>query len=101
MATRLQSVSASDRMCELKKTVRPCVAQPQDQRAHVAAAERVEARHRLVEEDDLGVVDQRLGEADALDHPLRELAQLQPPLGAEADLVQQRATRAAARSVPL
>ena len=88
-------------MCELKNTVQPRVAQPEDQRAHVAAAERIEARHRLVEEDDLGIVDQRLREADALNHALRELAQLQPPLGAEPDFVEQRATRAAAAPAPV
>ena len=33
------------------------VAQPQDQRAHVPAPERIEARHRLVENHQLGIVD--------------------------------------------
>ena len=72
------------------------VAQPQDQLADLAPAERVEPRHRLVEEHDLGIVDERLRDADALQHALRELAQLQPALGADADLVEQRATRGAA-----
>ena len=36
---------------------------------------------------------QRLRDADALQHALRELAELQAPLGADADLVEQRATR--------
>ena len=53
IATRLQSASASLSTCELKKTVQPAIAQPQDERAHVAAAERIEARHRLVEDDEL------------------------------------------------
>ena len=69
------------------------IAQPQDQRAHVAAAERIEPRHRLVEDHELGIVDERLRDADALQHALRELAQLQPPLGADADLVEQPARR--------
>ena len=73
------------------------IAQLQDERAHVAAAERIEARHRLVQENDFRVVQERLRDADALDHPLRVLAQLlPPPLGADADAVEQR-RRALAR----
>ena len=53
IATRLHSASASLRTCELKNTVQPAIAQPQDQRAHVAAAERIETRHRLVEDHQL------------------------------------------------
>ena len=79
----------------------PLVAQLEDQRAHVAAAERIEARHRLVEEHHLGIVEQRLGEADALQHPLRELAQLQPALGADAEAIEQRGRRASADRPPL
>ena len=75
-------------MCELKNTVRPLIAQLQNQVADLAASERIETRHRLVEEDDLGIVDERLRDADALHHALRELAQLQPPLGADADAVE-------------
>ena len=97
MATRLQSASASLSTCELKKTVQPAIAQPQDQRAHVAAAERIEPGHRLVENHQLGLVDERLRDADALQHAFRELAQLQAALGADADLVEQpRDARAAA-----
>jgi hypothetical protein len=66
------------------------VAQRQDQRSDVTAPERVEARHRLVEEDDLRIVQQRLRDAHALDHPLRELAELQAALGAEPHAVEQR-----------
>ena len=76
------------------------IAQAEDQRAHVAAAERIEARHRLVEDHQLRVVDQRLRDADALQHALRELAQLQTPLGADADLVEQPAGARARRSAP-
>jgi len=64
------------------------IAQAQDERAHVAAAERIEPRHRLVEKEHLGIVQQRLREADALEHPLRELAQRQPALGGDADAVE-------------
>ena len=49
----------------------PLIAQLQDQRAHVAAAERVEARHGFVQKDDFRVVQERLRNADALDHALR------------------------------
>ena len=83
IATRLHSASASVRMCELKKTV-ALVAKRQDQVAHLAPSERIEPRHRLVEKHDFRVVDERLGDADALQHALRELAKLQPPFGADA-----------------
>ena len=76
------------------------IAQPQDQRADVAAAERIEPGHRLVEDHELGIVEERLRDADALQHPLRELAQLQAPLGADADLVEQRGVARARRSAP-
>ena len=33
---------------------------------------------------------QRLREADTLKHPLREFAQLQPPLGADAEAIEYR-----------
>src|SRR5580765_8426693 len=57
--------------------------------ASLAPATRIEPRHRLVEDHQLRLVDQRLRDADALQHALRELAQLQAPLGADADLVEQ------------
>ena len=51
-------------------------AQLADDVAHEQAAERIEARRRLVEEDERGLVEQRLGEADALQHALAVAAQL-------------------------
>ena len=54
----------------------------------MTAAERVEARHRLVEEHHVGLVQQRLGEPDALDHALGVLPQPQPPFGADAHIVE-------------
>jgi hypothetical protein len=48
----------------------------EDEVLHVAGRDRVEARSRLVEEDDLGVVDERLGEADAAHHALGVLPDL-------------------------
>ncbi len=76
-------------MWELKKTVRPWSRSSQDQRSHVTPAERIEPGHRLVEKDDLGVVQQRLRDPDALNHAFRELAQLEPALRADADAVQE------------
>jgi len=46
------------------------VAQRQDQVPHVSATERIEARHRLVEDQEIGISDQRLCQADALAHAL-------------------------------
>ena len=42
-----------------------------DQRAHVLHADGVEAVGRLVEDDELGVADQRGGDAETLLHPER------------------------------
>ena len=50
--------------------------------------QRIEPRHRLVEKDHLGLVQQRLGQAHALRHPLGVLAQPQPPLRAQSHVVQ-------------
>src|SRR6185436_6295721 len=69
----------------------PLVAQLEDERADIAAAERIQARHRLVQEHDLGIVQQRLGQAHALQHPLRELAQRKAPLGADAEAIERLA----------
>ena len=63
-------------------------AKREDQIAHVTTAQRIEARHRLVEEHDLGIVQQRLRQADALDHAFRELPQPQPPFMAETHLIE-------------
>ncbi len=56
------------------------VAQLEDQVLHLARADRVQAGGRLVEHDQLGVVDQGLGQADAAGHALGVFLQL-PPLG--------------------
>ena len=89
MATRLQSASASDRMWELKNTVQPRSRSSQDERPDVAPAERIEARHRLVEEDQFGLVDEGLREADALQHAFRELAQREASFAGDAHPVEQ------------
>ena len=78
-------------------------------RLHLDAADRVEPGHRLVEQDERRVVDEGLGDADALQHALRVLAQLHVAGVAQADVPQQvldaplprrpgRARRGASRS---
>ena len=56
------------------------VAELDDQVLHLAGADRVQAGGGLVEHDQLGVVDQGLGQADAAGHALAVFLQL-PPLG--------------------
>ena len=51
------------------------VAQLADQVADLADLDRVEPGGRLVEDQDVGVVDQRLGQADPLAEPSREVAE--------------------------
>ena len=95
MATRLHSASASDKHVRAEEDGAPAIAQRQDQIAHFAPAKRIEARHRLVEKHHFGIVDERLRDADALDHALRELPQRQPPLAGDADLSSSADTRRA------
>ena len=52
------------------------LAQVANQLLDLGRADRVEPRGRLVEQDQLGVVDQRLGQPDAPLHTLRILAKL-------------------------
>ena len=73
--TRSQERSTSDNRCELRKTVVPRALRSRITLAHEAAPERVEAGGRLVEEDELGVIEQRLRQADPLLHALAVLAQ--------------------------
>ncbi len=49
---------------------RAAVALRADDVTHQAAAHGIESRSRFIEEDQLGLVDQRLSEADALQHAL-------------------------------
>ena len=55
-----------------KKTVRPRAGLFDDEVADLLAADRIEAAHRLVEDEQLGRVHDRGGEAGALEHALRE-----------------------------
>jgi hypothetical protein len=75
MMTRSQSVSTSESSCELKKTVRPRAFLVGDDLAEVVAAEGVEARRQLVEDEQVGIGDEGLRDADALLHALGEVAQ--------------------------
>ena len=63
--------------------------QVQDDVAHQAAPEGIEAGHGLVEEDHLGIVHEGLGQPRALDHPLGEAPQRQVGGPREAHEVQQ------------
>jgi hypothetical protein len=54
----------------------PVVAQPPDHRPHVAAQFDIDARRRLVEEQQIGFVGQRLGDQHAALHPARQLHDL-------------------------
>ena len=88
IASRSQSWSASSRYCVVRKTVVPVPVDPAQLLPDRQPAGRVEAGGRLVEEQDLGLVDERRGEVEpalhaagvALDHPVGgvlELDQLQ------------------------
>ena len=67
-------------------------AQVEDQVPNVAPTDRVESRHRLVEDHELGVVLDGLGQSGTLSHSLRELLHSYVcPLG-DTELFQQRHT---------
>ena len=70
MATRSQTVSTSPSSWEEKKTVLPFLLQPLDDLAHLHAAQRVQAAGRLVEDQQVRVVDQGLGQSHPLLHAL-------------------------------
>ncbi len=74
----------------------------QDEIADLLAADRIEAAHGLVEEHDLRIVDQRLRDADALEHPLGVGPQTRVLGVGKADLLEERldALFVFARSVP-
>ena len=66
----------------------PLVPQRPYEVANVAAPERVESRHGLVQKDDLRVVDQRLRDPDALQHAARIRPQPAAALGSDAGPVE-------------
>src|SRR5262249_5649957 len=61
--------------------------QPQDQVLHPARPQRVETRRRLIENDQLRLVDEGLGQADALAHTLGVFFQNASLVGRQADHV--------------
>ena len=75
MATRSQTSSISLSRCELRKTATPSARRRANDVAHLAAADRVERRGRLVEQYQVGLGEDRLGQPDALGHAFRVAAQ--------------------------
>src|SRR5213078_404381 len=65
------------------------IAELEDEVADLLATERIEAAHRLVEHDQLGVVHQGLGQPGALQHALAELLEALAARAAQADLLDQ------------
>ena len=91
--TRGAMRSTSCSTCELTSTVRPALAEVAHEVDDVAALLRVEAVERLVEQQHLGVVGQRLGELDALAVALREHPHGPAVVGVEVDLAAARGAR--------
>ena len=71
-----------------------------DERQHLLAPERVEAGRRLVEQDQLGIADERLGELGALAHAGREAADRAEPGLVETDEVEDVRRPLAGRARP-
>ena len=84
IASRSHSASASSRYCVVRKTVVPRSLMRRTSSQTVSAARGVEARRRLVEEEDLGLVHERGGEVQpalhaagvALDQAVRGVLEL-------------------------
>ena len=57
--------------------------------AHQTPAQRVKPGGRFIEEHQLGVIEQRLGQADALEHAFREVTQVFVGMPGQADRFQQ------------
>ncbi len=64
-------------------------AQIADQIFHPTSAKRIEAGGRLIEDDEIGIVDERLRQADALAHALGILAEDAFAIGLESDFLDQ------------
>ena len=71
IATRSQTSSISESRCELRSTETPRSAQLLEQQAHRAAADGIERRGRLVEQEQARLADERLRDAEPLLHALR------------------------------
>ena len=75
IAMRSHSVSASERMWVENRMVFPRFLRSEDDVAHQTTAQGIEARHGLVQDHQLGVVHQGLGQAGPLHHSLRKAPQ--------------------------
>ena len=75
MATRSQMSSTSERMCVENSTVLPSRLSSTMRSRISLRPIGIEPRHRLVEHHELGIVHQRLRDAEALQHALRIFAQ--------------------------
>jgi len=80
--------STSCSRCELKEDGGAAGAQLADQLAHVFHALRIEAARGLVQDDDLGPGEQRVGYAQALLHAVRVAAHLAVAARQQADRVE-------------
>ena len=89
IATEVHSSSSSGRMCDETRIVLPSAPQLAQELAQLDPGPRVEARGRLVEEQHLRVVDQRVGEAQPLLHAAREALDVGVALGPEVHEVEQ------------
>ena len=89
IAMRVHSSCTSLRMWELKRTVFPPLVQLLDDPLDLDPADRVEAGHRLVQQHQVGVVDERLGDAHPLQHPLGVLAQVRVGRSLEPDVAEE------------
>ena len=89
IATRVQSSSSSGRMWLLIRIVLPSDAELAEELAQLDAGPRIEAGGRLVEEQHLRVVDERVGEAQALLHAAGQALDVRVALVAEVDEVEE------------
>ena len=74
MTTRSQTSSTSDKQVAAQNDGFAAPGQGQDQILDFAAADGVQAGGRFVQDDEVGIVDERLGQADAALHALGKLA---------------------------
>ena len=76
-ATLSHNASASDKIWVEKKTVLPSpLLQLLNEFPDFSTAHGIKARHRFIEKHDFGIVQNRLGDADPLQHALGKLSQL-------------------------
>ena len=84
IATRCATRSTSDSVCEERNTVRPCARDVAQQRVEALLDERIEPGDRLVEDQQLRLVHERLDQPELLAVAGRELADRPVELGFEA-----------------